>query len=129
MTETFEHPDDDHTDGTGQVPEPEQPGYAEHEPLAHDGAPPLDEPPLDEDPAADAPQLPDDEPAPQQEIWHDDPAADDELRDWLDQSTPALDPPAGFDRHLADELTADAEREGQNVDDLVRDVLNRLRRS
>jgi hypothetical protein len=126
MTETFEHPEDEHIDDTGHVPEPDQPDYAEHEPLAHAEPVAGDEPALGEDVAADAPQLPGDEPA--TEVWHDDPAADDELRDWLDHSSPALDPPEGFDRHLADELTAAAEREGQNVDDLVRDVLDRLRR-
>jgi hypothetical protein len=122
MTETFEHPDD-HTGDAGH----DDPGHVEDQPVAHD------DPLHFDDLAVDEPQLPEPEATPESaaggEVWHSDPQADDELRAWLDAGAPTLDPPPGFEQQLADELASEAERQGQPVDDLVREVLERLRRS
>ena len=126
MTETFEHPDD-HT-GDDHTPAHDEPGFGDDHPVAPDDPLVHDEPT-----ALDEPALPDPEVTPEAvptaEVWHDDPGADDELRSWLDAGEPTLDPPPGFEQQLAAELTAEAAGEGQSVDDLVRDVLDRLKRT
>jgi hypothetical protein len=130
MTETFDHPDDEHIGEP--APEHEEPGYAHDEPPApedplrhedHAAGEPEAEAPRDE-----APMLSEPDPGSRQEVWHTDPAADDDLRQWLDDDAPALDPPPGFEQQLAADLAADADLHGKSVDDLVRQVLERLGR-
>jgi hypothetical protein len=135
MTETFEHPDDhigsdDHGHDSGGHDEPafsHDDASGHHEPPAHDASLPDD---LSADtPADDAPTLDDDDPGTPSEDWHADPTADDDLRAWLDDPHPALDPPAGFEQRLADDLASDAARHASRTEDLVRDVLDRLKGS
>jgi hypothetical protein len=127
MSDTFDH-FDDHPAGDehGGVHEHDDAGYhAEeppvHEPASHDELISTDPSPLA--PADDVPELPADADA----VWHHDPAADDDLRAWLDDPQPALDPPPGFDQRLAAELAADADNQAASTDDLVRAVLARLK--
>jgi hypothetical protein len=132
MTETFEHPDDhmgsdahDHDAGAHDEPAfPHDDTAAHHEPPVHDDPLP-DDLPADA-PADHAPTLDHDDPV-SSDVWHADPAADDDLRAWLDDPHPALDPPAGFEQRLADDLANDAARHATSTDDLVRDVLERLK--
>ena len=126
MSETFEHPEDgigpeEHTPEPEQHDEPELPQY---EPPPHDDF--VAGEPVGEAPSDDPPGLP--EPGAADAVWHTDRAADDSLRAWLDAEPPALDPPPAFEQRLADDLAAQAARDGKSTDDLVRDVLDRLRR-
>jgi hypothetical protein len=131
MTETFEHPDDhigsdDHGQDAGGHDEPtfSHDDVPAHEAPAHDDLLPDD--PSADTPADPAPALDQDDRVPS-EVWHADPEADDDLRAWLDDPHPALDPPVGFEQRLADDLADDAARHATSTDDLVRDVLDRLK--
>jgi hypothetical protein len=133
MSETFDN-FDDHSgpDEHGHVPEHDDPGFSHDEPPAHEPAVHDDLLPEDHSapmPAQDAPALPPDDPGTSAEIWHADPAADDDLRAWLDDPHPVLDPPPGFEQRLAEQLAADAARHGASADELVQDVLSRLKGS
>ena len=131
MTETFGHPDDNQIDDQTEGPGHDEPGYQHDEPSAPEDSL------LDADLDADAPELAlpgedipaEHDPGTAAQVWHTDPAVDDDLRQWLDNDEPALDPPPGFERQLAEGLSTEADRHGTSVDDLVRDVLDRLGRS